>query len=612
MHALPPLSEKDGITLMQNLGYGELSNDLLKQAYDRVAGHPKFLTMLAGLSKLFPLSALLNELPHVPDKVYEHIQNKVYDSLESDAKRLLQKLSILEIPFRVSVVHQLIKHPDGYMAFDKLVNRFLVTRINQQSDYYDIHDLVREFSRKQVPVEELGTIHKELSAYYQSLSKKIYLESRMGIYHALEGGLLDEACEALRILLRSALYEGMYEYILQYTSSLLKDERVNVWGFVHHLRGRMFRFKQDYAKARDAYKAALNFALNTFDLEQAKFELGSVLVLLSDKTGKKETEQAKKYFLELKESFTPEIRLQAINALGTISLREQDSSCLQEMMDAASEAEQLGLWINVFQLCICIGQAFIKFSDNLSQAIHYLERALQIQLEHRKDLGAENPEAIYITHLELAKLYSQVGRHTDEVEAWQVCVALDYRLGLIERLAESLNYLGRAQLKIGNNKGAQESFTESTGLISKYRLLGKAKVVHLEWLTVTFWDLGDYEKALECSMEAAYICEQQLIDPNPLPITLEKDAPSHVEVLKARKRGVILLVLPSKYDFSNIAMWVKKIVQRRPELKTVTMVDLNKEGQSVPPDGASNMNKIGRNAPCPCGSGKKFKKCCGI
>ena len=24
-----------------------------------------------------------------------------------------------------------------------------------------------------------------------------------------------------------------------------------------------------------------------------------------------------------------------------------------------------------------------------------------------------------------------------------------------------------------------------------------------------------------------------------------------------------------------------------------------------------NVNKIGRNAPCPCGSGKKYKKCCG-
>ena len=26
---------------------------------------------------------------------------------------------------------------------------------------------------------------------------------------------------------------------------------------------------------------------------------------------------------------------------------------------------------------------------------------------------------------------------------------------------------------------------------------------------------------------------------------------------------------------------------------------------------ASDINKIGRNDPCPCGSGKKYKKCCG-
>jgi len=27
--------------------------------------------------------------------------------------------------------------------------------------------------------------------------------------------------------------------------------------------------------------------------------------------------------------------------------------------------------------------------------------------------------------------------------------------------------------------------------------------------------------------------------------------------------------------------------------------------------GEGNVDKVGRNDPCPCGSGKKFKKCCG-
>ena len=29
------------------------------------------------------------------------------------------------------------------------------------------------------------------------------------------------------------------------------------------------------------------------------------------------------------------------------------------------------------------------------------------------------------------------------------------------------------------------------------------------------------------------------------------------------------------------------------------------------PDPAKPVAKVGRNSPCPCGSGKKFKKCCG-
>jgi len=56
------------------------------------------------------------------------------------------------------------------------------------------------------------------------------------------------------------------------------------------------------------------------------------------------------------------------------------------------------------------------------------------------------------------------------------------------------------------------------------------------------------------------------------------------------------------------------------------MEDVQADGQTVGPDGAMgprsdrparartfrrDQPKVGRNEPCPCGSGKKFKKCCG-
>lgn len=36
-----------------------------------------------------------------------------------------------------------------------------------------------------------------------------------------------------------------------------------------------------------------------------------------------------------------------------------------------------------------------------------------------------------------------------------------------------------------------------------------------------------------------------------------------------------------------------------------------KELQDEKPEQVINVEKVGRNEPCPCGSGKKYKKCCG-
>ena len=54
-----------------------------------------------------------------------------------------------------------------------------------------------------------------------------------------------------------------------------------------------------------------------------------------------------------------------------------------------------------------------------------------------------------------------------------------------------------------------------------------------------------------------------------------------------------------KLDFVTILMNLKVVTEQQEENKT-SMVDQIKSGK-----------KIGRNEPCPCGSGKKFKHCCG-
>ena len=48
---------------------------------------------------------------------------------------------------------------------------------------------------------------------------------------------------------------------------------------------------------------------------------------------------------------------------------------------------------------------------------------------------------------------------------------------------------------------------------------------------------------------------------------------------------------------------------RRP--KAQKLVFSGGEGAEKPKTARRNAKKVGRNAPCPCGSGKKYKKCCG-
>ena len=52
---------------------------------------------------------------------------------------------------------------------------------------------------------------------------------------------------------------------------------------------------------------------------------------------------------------------------------------------------------------------------------------------------------------------------------------------------------------------------------------------------------------------------------------------------------------------------IRQNVERKQEVKGVTNEDQNKVKKQTP----KKSQKIGRNDPCPCGSGKKYKQCCG-
>jgi uncharacterized protein YecA (UPF0149 family) len=59
-------------------------------------------------------------------------------------------------------------------------------------------------------------------------------------------------------------------------------------------------------------------------------------------------------------------------------------------------------------------------------------------------------------------------------------------------------------------------------------------------------------------------------------------------------------------EHPDLEEWRKVALERELEFRSGS--DQGTLLQSVP---VRNENKVGRNDPCPCGSGKKYKKCCG-
>ena len=59
------------------------------------------------------------------------------------------------------------------------------------------------------------------------------------------------------------------------------------------------------------------------------------------------------------------------------------------------------------------------------------------------------------------------------------------------------------------------------------------------------------------------------------------------------------------------AMVQQRVVERKQVAKPTSAVHGDSAGGGVSKQPAKSQKKVGRNDPCPCGSGRKYKECCG-
>jgi SEC-C motif-containing protein len=84
-----------------------------------------------------------------------------------------------------------------------------------------------------------------------------------------------------------------------------------------------------------------------------------------------------------------------------------------------------------------------------------------------------------------------------------------------------------------------------------------------------------------------------------------------LKILSSSKGGLTDTEGTVEFEASYERDGFKDIHHEQAQFKKIDGRWLYAEGKVIPKTMVRTTPKVGRNAPCPCGSGKKYKQCCG-
>ncbi|GEM_PF-2668344 len=589
---LSPLNQSESIELMKQyasqLGLNNFSHSLLFQAFERVGGHPHFLRSLMVLAEIFPLPDLLQSLPQFIEAAHSYIQQQIFEHLDSRTKGLLGKLCVLRTPFLLSAVELLDSSTDAPRIFEGIIRKFLATRFSKSSSYYEIHDLIREHGIAQISPDEINFAHSQAITYYNSLGEESkHLDIQEVIFHALEVNLIDDAVEATRNLLGWALYHGSFDYVIEFSSELLKDQRLQNEGQIYYAQGRALRFKKQTEKAIRAYRFALDFAEGKELQEAAKNEIASVLILQADEeeyTQEEKTafrEEARNHYLDLAEHSDDTVR--KVSALCALAMSDSNGQiALERLQIALSLAKEGNLERELAGVYQALGDVYISNFDDTEQALKNFETALRIREEKkiREKFGWQEVEAEIHLYQYLTSLYDETGKFEEAIKTGKTCVYLAKQLGLEQTISYSLYVIGRNECFISKYNQSIDTLQESLSIMETYGVLNDsdniAKASVLEWLAFAFWYTAKFENSIEYILEYSQECEKNRLPAMPYVVALEKNLRSPTQInpciVQIGTEKVHLLLLPPYYTLDQINVWLVNVVERRPDLAGVKSI----------------------------------------
>lgn len=96
----------------------------------------------------------------------------------------------------------------------------------------------------------------------------------------------------------------------------------------------------------------------------------------------------------------------------------------------------------------------------------------------------------------------------------------------------------------------------------------------------------------------------------PLPYPEPEDDDDDEDVRPAEPEPELAAVSAAREAAQSTVLDITRNIQKKKDREMAALQFVGGEGSSKPQT-VTNTGKVGRNDPCPCGSGKKYKKCHG-
>ncbi len=581
---------------LQLLNYGEPSNDIIQRIVELEDSAEKLSSRLL-------------------DAIFKHPK-----STDSERSFLLQ-FSIFRRPISMRYINAVIDVEDIPQTLYSLMDKLMINILDER---YSTHPLIKEFCYK--ILDDKSGVHIRASEYLKRNKPASFdpIHEEEIYFHYFKAGMNQECANLISDVGRYFIYTGNTSSLKQMLDSVQIEDEEYPEFFIYY--GDIAQIKGDWDNALTSFQKAFSPHIDNENVRaEGVVKYGEMLFRkgqISDSLTyfKQGLEICRKIKYQQYES-------RALNDIGLCYNKFGESDLAHKMY-----TEALIIYEKIDDRSVVeIREGHANTLSNIGNLLVDENKVRRAEKKHKESLLINqeigNKEGIAVYHNNIGTIKDRTNDFYGAKKEFEKCMVICEDIGNRSGIATAHNRLALIQVKTNDFAGARLSCKESLGISIEVGNRHEQALSIYYYGAVLFFE-SDYTGAIQKYEESLKIFEDMndtkqiafcSFDNGNAYLHIENfpkalDNLFRFEAIKEKTK------LYTKYDIIPVLnkLFMQIGLTEFNEIATDAHKKMPKDlGKYVNPTKIVQYfstprisEKVGRNAPCPCGSGKKYKKCC--